>query len=235
MTRRRVAVVIAALDGVSLGDCLDVGCGWGFTLAALNRLGYKATGIDLVDDGFHAAYCVRSVNGLEFNVIKGDAARLPFKTESFSCVTAVEVLEHVYRQDRERLFRELYRVLLPAGILAISTPNYYSFVEFGKRVITKSGFLKRLAPYMHYPSREIRRKEYHPFTYHLPVRRCELETMVRAAGFDIIRTAYFLFVLKYAPDFAFRPLLILERILERVPLLRRCAATTLLVAVKPNK
>lgn len=233
MTRRRVAAVVDLLDGTPPGRVLDIGCGWGLTLAVLVRLGFRAVGIDLVGDGFRAARQLGRANEVKFDVVRGDAARLPFPNGVFKAATAVEVLEHVYEPDRERVFAELYRVLSRGGILAFSTPNYGSLVEFGKRVIVKVKFLKRLAPFMHYPTEGVGRDEDHPFEYHVPARRRRLEAMLRMSGFDLVRVKRFLFILKYTPDRLFAPARFIERVLENVPLIRRLAATTLLPAAKP--
>jgi 2-polyprenyl-3-methyl-5-hydroxy-6-metoxy-1,4-benzoquinol methylase len=232
MIRRRLAAVVGLLGGVPAGRALDIGCGWGSTLAVLARRGFRAVGIDLVDDGFPAACCLAPANGVEFDLVRGDAARLPFGAGVFQAATAVEVLEHVYEADRERVFDELYRVLVPGGILALSTPNYGSLVEFGKRVIVKFKFLRRFAPFMHYPTAGAGRNEYHPFEYHLPVRRRQLEAMARKAGFNVVRAENFLFVLKNTPDRLFAAAHFLERMLERVPPSRGLAATSLLLAAK---
>ena len=233
MTRRRVAAVAGLLDGTPTGKVLDVGCGWGLAPAVLARLGFRAVGVDLVDDGFRTALRICRANRVEFDVLQGDAARLPFRDRVFKAATAVEVLEHVYEPDRERVCAELYRVLSHGGVLALSTPNYGSLVEFGKRVIVKAEFLKRLAPFMEYPTKGVGRDEYDPFEYHLPVRRRRLKAMLRRAGFDLVRFKSFLFVMKIAPDRSFALARFVERILEKVPLIRGLAATNLLLAAKP--
>jgi CDP-diacylglycerol--glycerol-3-phosphate 3-phosphatidyltransferase len=234
MTRRRVAAVVGLLEGVRPCKVLDVGCGWGLTPAVLARVGFRAVGIDLSDDGFRAACRIREANGVRFNLVGGDAARLPFRDGAFKAATAVEVLEHVYEPDRGCAYAELYRVLASGGILALSTPNYGSLVEFGKRIIVKVKPLKRLMPYIHYPSHEVLRDDYHPFEYHMPVRRGHLKAMLWKAGFTFVRDKRFLFVLKYTPDRLFRPARFLEAILEKIPLIRDLAATNLVLAVKPS-
>lgn len=233
MTRRRVEAVVGLLEGAPPGKVLDVGCGWGLTPAVLARLGFRALGIDLLDDGFRAARRLREANDVEFGLVRGDAARLPFRDGAFKAATAVEILEHVYEPDRESVCAELHRVLAPGGLLALSTPNYASFVEFAKRVILKVKFLKRLAPFTHYPTEGTTREEYYPPEYHLPIRRRRLKNMLRRTGFKIVYGKSFLFVLKYTPDRLFAPARFTERVMELVPGIRGLAATTLLLAVKP--
>jgi 2-polyprenyl-3-methyl-5-hydroxy-6-metoxy-1,4-benzoquinol methylase len=233
MMLRRVAAVVDLLDVTSPEKVLDVGCDWGLTPAVLARLGFRAVGLDLLDEGFRAARRLSAANGLQFDLVRGDGARLPFRDGAFKAATAVEVLEHVYEPDRERVCAELYRVLAPGGLLALSTPNYGSLVEFAKRLMVKIRFLKHLAPSTHYPTGGVSREKYYPPEYHLPVRRRHLNAMLRGAGFELVRDKKFLFVFKYTPDGLFETARFLEGILERVPLIRGWAATHLLLAVKP--
>jgi ubiquinone/menaquinone biosynthesis C-methylase UbiE len=54
--------------------------------------------------------------------IRTDTHRLPFADESFDCVIAAEILEHV--EDDEQVLAEIYRVLKPGGELALSVPRF---------------------------------------------------------------------------------------------------------------
>lgn len=49
-----------------------------------------------------------------------DATSLPLKDESFDCVAAFEVMEHV--EKPVNLIEEAYRVLAPGGVLLLSVP-----------------------------------------------------------------------------------------------------------------
>ncbi len=53
---------------------------------------------------------------------KADAAVLPFPDNSFSIVTALDVIEHL--DDDYLAIEELYRILRPGGLLVISVPAY---------------------------------------------------------------------------------------------------------------
>jgi len=55
--------------------------------------------------------------------ICGDAARLPFLSESFDSVLCTEVMEHL--ADPERAIGEISRVLRPSGKVFITAPFFY--------------------------------------------------------------------------------------------------------------
>lgn len=63
---------------------------------------------------------LRSVN-LQPVLVRADAQRLPFGSQSFDFVTCVEAIEHVERP--ERLVAEVRRVLKPGGVAVFTTPQ----------------------------------------------------------------------------------------------------------------
>ncbi len=62
-----------------------------------------------------------------FDRVKGFSGHLPFRDESFDLIILQDVIEHI--QDREQLVKELKRVLREKGLIFISTPNKYSFIN----------------------------------------------------------------------------------------------------------
>jgi len=97
---------------------LDAGCGVGWGSLLLLQAGAAAvTGLDVSDealaDAVHRAPDVRFV--------RGDLQELPFGDSEFDLVTCFEAIEHV--TDPYRVLDELRRVLAPAGVLMVSSPN----------------------------------------------------------------------------------------------------------------
>jgi len=102
---------------------LDVGCGFGGTVAQLNE---DHSGLDLVGVNIDARQIARAVatvqpqaardNTIAFLV--GDACALPFADGSFDTLLAVECIFHF--PTRVAFFDEARRVLRPGGRLVVS-------------------------------------------------------------------------------------------------------------------
>ncbi len=97
---------------------LEIGAGGGFTLEALNRLGFtRLTGSDLT--GTTLAEMRHRLP--EISLIGADAELLPFADGSFDLLLSSDVVEHL--PDLERHIAEASRVLAPGGRYLIKTPN----------------------------------------------------------------------------------------------------------------
>jgi ubiquinone/menaquinone biosynthesis C-methylase UbiE len=100
---------------------LDVGCGFGGTIAHINEnyRGMNLVGINLDERQLaRARDIVKPIadNSVEFK--QGNACALPVPDQSFDVVLAVECIFHF--PDREQFFKEANRVLKPGGYLALS-------------------------------------------------------------------------------------------------------------------
>ena len=141
MMLRRFAEVDRHLDLASGRRVLDVGSAWGFNVMALNALGFRAVGVDIVPDQFAVGKRIAEFNRVPFDVAGADACALPFRAASFDHVTLVETFEHIFADDRSRAMAECRRVLRPGGRIVLSTPNHASLVERAKRVAVRhAGF-----------------------------------------------------------------------------------------------
>ncbi|HET8576144.1 MAG TPA: class I SAM-dependent methyltransferase [Methylomirabilota bacterium] len=93
---------------------LDLGCGPGNTLRRLMRWG-TVVGSDYSLD----ALAFARTKGIS-RVLSCDSTALPFALESFDCVVALDMLEHV--EDDEAAMLEIRRILCPGGVFLFSVP-----------------------------------------------------------------------------------------------------------------
>jgi SAM-dependent methyltransferase len=94
---------------------LSVGCGNGVDVLTLRERGYTSFGSDICFSGYPGKY---------FAIASG--AALPFGSEQFDSVVALEVIEHVDadgKGHRRHFAEELQRVTRRGGFVLIATPN----------------------------------------------------------------------------------------------------------------
>jgi hypothetical protein len=94
--------------------------------------------------------------------------------------------------------------------------------------------LKKTLPGMCYPVGEIRRRDYHPYSYHRPSPAGEIRSLVEREGFVVTETRRIIFVLKNVPDLLFPAARGLEKVLESLPPTRLLASTLIVRAEKPS-
>jgi len=98
---------------------LDLGCGLGYGAEVLAPLAREVVALDRDRDALRHARVGRTHALGPF--VLADATRLPFRDASFDVVIAYELIEHL--NDQEALLAEIRRVLPPAGLLLISSPD----------------------------------------------------------------------------------------------------------------
>ncbi|KAB0638878.1 glycosyltransferase [Burkholderia stagnalis] len=101
-------------------DVLDIACGEGYGSALLATRARSVIGVD-IDVGVveHASQRYNSLRNLNFKA--GSVTAIPLADASVDVVVSFETIEHLAEQDD--MLAEIRRVLRPAGMLVISSPN----------------------------------------------------------------------------------------------------------------
>jgi len=94
---------------------LDAGCGTGYNLVELARLGL-AVGIDLSPEAM--AFCRER----RVRAVRASLLRLPFPDAAFDVVTSFDVIYHAWVSDDRRAVAEMARVLRPGGLMLVRVP-----------------------------------------------------------------------------------------------------------------
>ena len=92
---------------------LDMGCGTGNYAAALHQIAKSVIGIDISVSMIEQA----QAKFPELQLVRGDVACLPFDSEKFDGVFAVQVFHHV--KNKEAFIREAHRVLRRKAYIGI--------------------------------------------------------------------------------------------------------------------
>lgn len=106
---------------------LDAGCGEGYGTDRLTSVAAETTGVDLEEPVIRRA-------AARYPRARFDAANLvslPYPDGAFDAVVSLQVIEHLHAP--QEFLAECARVLAPAGVLVISTPNRLTFSPDGTR------------------------------------------------------------------------------------------------------
>jgi 2-polyprenyl-3-methyl-5-hydroxy-6-metoxy-1,4-benzoquinol methylase len=113
--RARLAVALLDQRGVAPpARVLDAGCGWGVTLEALERRGYRAVGLDI------SRRTLEALDRPGRELVEADLSVAAPDAERFDAVLALDVIEHL-DDDRAAVSR-LARLVRPGGWIVVSVP-----------------------------------------------------------------------------------------------------------------
>jgi SAM-dependent methyltransferase/uncharacterized membrane protein YbhN (UPF0104 family) len=190
---RKLQMISAALPAPpeEAGLGLDLGCGLGRQCLEMTRRGYRIVGVD------PAQGLLRRARESGATVAVGDALRLPFRDASFDFVYVIGVLHHLKGpRSQQEVAREVGRILKPGGAFIVHETN-------------PRNPLFRF--YMGYVFPLLRNIDEGTEWWIDP------RSWDRAEGFRLEDVRYFTFLPDFLPLTLMRPVLAVERCLERSP------------------
>ncbi len=104
---------------------LDIGCGTGYGTHELARAASSVIGVDVAKEAIGYAQSHYAAPNTTF--LQASATKLPFSDGAFDLISAFEVIEHL--EDWKSLLAEARRLLAPAGVFLVSTPNKLYYAE----------------------------------------------------------------------------------------------------------
>lgn len=111
----------AVAPGMSV---LDLGCGRGEIVRHVARLGAKSYGLDYAEAAVRLSNSIMHDEPGEHGIMRGDAKKLPYRSDSFDRVLMFDVVEHLHPWELDACLAEVKRVLKPRGQIIIHTaPN----------------------------------------------------------------------------------------------------------------
>lgn len=112
---------------------LDVGCGRGEMVLFAAKKGALAVGIDYSKNAIKLANKVRRINKKEFQkkmrFYVMNAKTLTFPDSYFDMVVLTDVVEHLYGEELDVVFKEIKRVLKKNGTIVIHTAPNKLFID----------------------------------------------------------------------------------------------------------
>jgi SAM-dependent methyltransferase len=117
---KRMKYFSSFVSGYSFDAVADLGCGRGLIYDSIASPDQSAPriGIDLIKN-----------NSKRYQHIVASAAKLPFRDNVFSLVTAFSLIEHIPKTERAEFYKEARRVMRKRGAFVIQFPNRYFVIE----------------------------------------------------------------------------------------------------------
>lgn len=126
--KRAIAKQILEELKPSQGKVLDVGAGGGKLLSELQKKGWQSSGVDLEPK---AKLQSQKRN---INIQIADATKkIPFRTDYFDAVFAVDSLEHM--ENDWRALEEIKRVTKSGGVIYLSVPAYPALFSYWDKML----------------------------------------------------------------------------------------------------
>ena len=133
--RYRVREVLNLCGNPSGLRAVDLGCGWGTISLALSGRADFIVGVDFARASLKVCASRHDPDehpNLAF--VQADARLTGLRGGAWDLVVAADLVEHLYPQDTEAVYREVWRLLRPNGRFVVWTPSPTHLVERLRRL-----------------------------------------------------------------------------------------------------
>jgi ubiquinone/menaquinone biosynthesis C-methylase UbiE len=120
--RRQVAFLDASLTRRAARTVLEIACGPGRLTAALRGVPFGVA-VDASQPMLETAQQRMNGTAGHWSFLRSDAFVLPVRDASFDAVYTLRFIRHFQLDDRQRLYREIQRVLRPRGTFIVDALN----------------------------------------------------------------------------------------------------------------
>lgn len=110
---------------------LDIGCGFGNHLMALQKRFSKVCGVDIEEKCVE--WSQKRVPDTE--VVQTSATEIPWSDAEFDLVLSTDVFEHISYPEQEQAAAEIMRVMKPNGCGYVEVPNRLQILDEHNRVL----------------------------------------------------------------------------------------------------
>ena len=186
---RRMKYGLKLLSPKKNEKILDFGCGRGELVINVAKSGAEAWGLDYSESAIKIANNNKSnFSNLNLNY-KVSNYKLDFDDDYFDAIIFMDVMEHIYQEELELLFKEFYRVLKTGGRLIIQTSPNRRYKETGYLYYTRflNLILSKLItePFMSKKMKYSKEKEGHAKLFHVNEQTPEMvEKILAKNGFN---------------------------------------------------
>ena len=124
-SKRRIKIVLQAINPRAQERILDIGCGVGTFAFHCAKQGAETFGLDYSPESIKTAnkLCEQFQVNQNTSFLIASGMQLPFKNACFDKIVAADFIEHITYDEKDILLKEMDRVLKPEGYIIIFTPN----------------------------------------------------------------------------------------------------------------
>lgn len=108
------------LEEEEITRVLDMGCGLGRHMHYLFQKKFNAIGCDISPKTLELAEKFAGSKGLKLDFVQCDFTDLPFNSEVFGGVIAIDTIHHDFLENILKALREIHRVLAPDGYVCLN-------------------------------------------------------------------------------------------------------------------